>query len=183
MASLSQRSSSFSFPWLHFLCSGPAFGMAGAVSGGVFLSRPALLLSWKIPLNLPCPLFHTHLIGLDHFHLLLSQATAVQSVPYSSTFFIWIYWFYPACLGHSIFISALVNPATPCPLLSHCVHSDLCPHAAVHFVFCFFFAFLDSIFHKLSIKLFIKPPGTATDTTTPLSRLSHASLSRTKSLS
>lgn len=94
-----------------------------------------LLLSWKIPLNWPCPLFHTHLIGLDHFYLLLSQATAVQSVPDSSTFFIWIYWIYPACLGHSLFVSALVSSTTLCPWLSVCVYSDLCPSVAVG-VFC-----------------------------------------------
>lgn len=116
--------SSFSLPWHHFPCPGPAFGTT--VPGGVFLSLPALLLSWKIPLNLPCPLFHNHLIGLDHFHLLLSQATAAQSVPDSSTFFIWIYWFYPACLGHSFFVSALVSPTTLCPWLSLCVYSVFC---------------------------------------------------------
>lgn len=127
----SRRSSSFPLPWLHFPWPGPASGTTGVVPRRVVPSLPALLLSWKIPLNLPWPLFHTHLIGLDHFHLLLSQATAVRFVADSSTFFIWIYWFYPACLGHSFFISALVNPTTVCPWLSLCIYSDLCLAVAV----------------------------------------------------
>lgn len=114
----------FSLPWA-------CFWEDGGRPGRVVLSLPALLLSWKIPLKLQFPLFYTHLIGLDHFHVLLSQATAVQFVPDSSTFFFGIYWFCPACLGHYFFVSALVNPTTLCPWLSLCVYSDLCLHVAV----------------------------------------------------